>query len=211
MASDFNLQQAQVDPDASWSNLADVTPSAPKVVTKTIPEQSWSVVQALRFSGLYAAGLRDPAILAAAIADSLAPAVDLADGNQETLDADYAESAERRAELGLEVVDSSTYMQQRDPRLLEKLALDLLNAAGLESELGDDLTQSDADESLVGLADTGVLEVARTGATSPQEARAREIAAKLGLSPAADDGYHAVVPEVMAADSTDPYIKKVAG
>lgn len=210
MTEELNLSWAREAPDVQEAS-PDVTPVTERTVLKVIPNQLWSMVQAMSFVDLYAAGLRDPERLAAALADGLAPAVDLADGNQETLDAEHAVSSERRTALGLSAIDASTYAQQRDPRLLDKLVLSLLNVSGLESELTDDLEQATPDASLVGISDSGVQEAARSGAVSAQEARAREIAAKLGLTPASDDGWHAIIPEVVSIDSTDPYIKKVVG
>ncbi|MEN6550198.1 MAG: hypothetical protein ABFE07_29490 [Armatimonadia bacterium] len=210
MTEELNLSWAQEAPDIQQSS-PDVTEEQERVVVKTIPDQSWAMFQAMRFADLHAAGLRDPENLASALAESLSPALDLADGNADVLAAEQSASDLRRAALGLAVISPEIYQQQRDPRLVQQLIVAVLNGSGLESEFGADLEQVASDSRTAGITDYGVKKEAATGATSPQEARAREIAAKLGLTPPADEGWHELVPTVVAIDSTDPYIKKVVG
>lgn len=212
MATDFNTQEAVVNPDSQWSSPADVTQEKMNVLVKSISDQCWSVVQAMKFADAYVNGLRDPDNLAAMVADTLDSAVDQADGSADSLSEEYDASVSRREELGLDPVDEESYNQQRSPSLLPQLVVNMLNASGLESELAEADTETvEPDANLSGISDETVRSEAAAGGTNAQAERAREIAEKLGLNLSESAGEHLVIPDVSEIDSTDPYIKKVMG
>ena len=211
MTTPFNPVQASEDP-LPLKSSPDVSPPKEKVITKKVPNQSWAMVQSMNFIQLQSNNLRDPYELSKAIADSMTVAVDAGASNSNVLSVLNTASDTRRTDLELDPIDSSVYKQQRDPRLLVDLVVQLLNDSGLETELGTDLTFQDRTLSTVEVADPNVRPAWQAG-SSPGEETAIAIAEKLGLEVkhSSDELINLSIPIQMSVDSTDPYIKKARG
>ena len=211
MATTFDPGQASQDP-LPLKISPDVTPPKEKKVVKQVTAQSWAMTQSMNFIQLQADGLRDPSELAKVTAYSMSVAVDAGASNSTILTVLNTASDTRRVDLGLDPIDSSTYKQQRDPRLLVDLIIQLLNNSGLESDLQTDLTFQNRVLSEVEVTDTNVRPAWQTGSSSG-EATAIAIAEKLGLEVkhSTDELINLSIPTPISVDSTDPYIKKARG
>ena len=211
---DFSLIEAtELPQDLVPFSAIDKTPRLVPTVTKTVPDQLWSVVRALYFIEGYRKGARNPAVIAEAIDSMIQKAVEqgITSDDLNTL---YEESTERRADIELDPVAEDVYRIQRDPRGLEVFIVNLLDAMGIEITLGEDLTTQEEDTSVVDVTDPIVSEVEEEATeVNPQEAEAARIATKLGLEAQvpAGEGKNLVSAEPFEVDSTDPYVKQIKG
>jgi hypothetical protein len=211
MATDFDPVQATTQPNV-LTLAPDISPVPMKFISKSIPNQSWAMTQALNFLQMYTAGLRDPEAIADMLTSSMDSAIDKNASNQTTLSVLYQESSNRRAALGLDPIDENVYKSQRDPRLLKGLVVNLLNDKGVESDLQEDMTVESRTLSDVEVSDPDVRPAWQIGA-SPEEEEAIRIAQKLGLQVmhSSSELINLVIEDPPEIDSTDPYIKKVGG
>jgi len=213
MATSFNISQATELP-VGIQQAPDSTPTRAKRINKVIPNQSWSMIQTLRFIQLQGQNLRDPSELGALISQTLTTAIDQGDSNTEKLNNLYTESETRRLDLELDPIDENLYKNQRDPRLTAGFATNLINNIGIETNLEDDLTYGSGALPEVEVSDSAVRVSWKTG-TSPssEEDTAIAIAEKLGLQVqhTSDELISLIIPIELSVDSTDPYVKKVRG
>ena len=211
MTTSFDPTQAVTLPTAVEASPS-ITPITTKRITKTIPNQSWSMVQTLLFIQKQEQGLRDPSQIAQVIAQQLAPAINMGDANSDTLSTLYSESNTRRAALDLNPIVETAYKNERNPNYLQSFIVSLLNNGGLETELGTDLTYNSGALPEVEVTDPNVRTSWQTGTTvSPEQTTAQAIAEKLGLTVqhSSDEQINLVIPAELSVDSTDPYTKKV--
>ena len=136
MATSFNISQATELP-VGIQQAPDSTPTRAKRINKVIPNQSWSMIQTLRFIQLQGQNLRDPSELGALISQTLTTAIDQGDSNTEKLNNLYTESETRRLDLELDPIDENLYKNQRDPRnpLVQKLHKEVENPRKMKKDL----------------------------------------------------------------------------
>lgn len=211
---DFNLIEATTLPEdlVPFSSI-DTTPNLPPTIERVISDQLWSVAKAIEFIEIYRKGLRDPQIVSETIEALIKPTMVLG-LTSDDLTVLYDESSERRLEIELSSISEDVYKTERDPKNLQLLVVELLEAIGIEVSRGTDLTEEELDESPVRTTDPIVSEAEEEAiAINPQEAEAARIAAKLGLeaSVPAGEGQHVVIEEPYEVDSTDPYVQKIKG
>lgn len=206
--AEINIQEATEAP-------ADLSLSSPEISQVEIPflkrvfsNQSWSTMMASNFIMTHENDLRDNGTLADVISASISMVEK--DVTPDELDALYDASVLRREEIELDPIDEVTYDNQRDPKLLNGFALDVLDAMGFKSEFHPDLTTEDLDERIVTIEDDSVEDNVVDGEPSSIEDQAETIAIELGLEHIPDEtDSNLIVPTIFETDSTDPYVKKV--
>jgi len=208
--AEINIQQATARP----ANLKLVSPKLQEpeatFIERAVPNQSWSTVMALNFIMEHENDLRDNAVLADVIASTISATIS-GGVTQDDLDEFYAESIERRGDIDLEAIDETTYKNQRDPTLLRNFVASVLIGSGVEEELAEDLVEAVSDDRIVAVVDDAVGEQRELGSAAETEARAEEIAQKLGLQriPSDLEEKNLIISGVFVTDSTDSYVKKV--
>jgi hypothetical protein len=165
---------------------------------------------AIKFVNLQSSDLRNPDVLGQLLADTITPTLPTIAPDPT---AAYNTSVERRAEIDLNPINENVYDQQIDPKRVKQFAIELLNATGIESELGEDITVNATTSTTVNVEDPSIRPIWEEQPTSASETAAIAIAQKLGLnlSPPISYNQNLVIPGPYAVDSTDPYIRKVMG
>ena len=206
----IDIEQATLQPPNLEVASIDTTPDPLPVVIKAIPNQSWAMVMAMNFVDMQTSDLRNPDTLGQMLSDAITPT--LPETTEDT-DVLYVKSVARRAELELSPVDQNVYEQQIDPKRVKEFSIELLNAVGIESELGADTTSNEQTPSIVNVEDPSVRTAWQEQPDTELEDKAKIIAQNLGLeltaSPVASQNL--VISDPYEVDSTDPYVKKVMG
>jgi hypothetical protein len=207
--AEIDISKATAEPDELQFATPTVIEQPDLFIKRVVPEQLWSVLQAINFIMHQENDLRDPNNWADIVAATLSNIVDrsVTDSDLETL---YVESGERRSEIDLESITEETYKKQRDPRLLRDFILEVLIAGGLEEELAEDLVETLSDDEIVELTDQVVKDATESGTAPAQKTRAEEIALKLGLDIQTDmiTNQNLIIEEPFETDSTDPYFEE---
>ena len=208
--SDIDINQATaLPPDLEVASI-DTTPAPLPVVIKAIPEQSWAMNMAMNFVNMQTEDLRNPDTMGQLIADTIAPTLPSASVDP---DVSYLNSVSRRAAVELPPVDQDVYDQQMDQKRVKEFSIELLNAIGIESDLGQDTVTNQKTPTVVNVEDSSVRTVWEEQPETDLESRAITIAQRLGITLASPVVYNQnlVIDPVYEVDSTDPYVQKVMG
>jgi len=202
-------QATALPPDLEVASI-DTTPAPLPVVVKVVPEQSWAMNMAMNFVNMQTEDLRNPDTMGQLIADTIAPTLPTVSVDSNVA---YLNSVSRRADVELPPIDQDVYDQQIDQKRAKEFSIELLNAIGIESDLGQDTVTNEKTPTIVNVEDTSVRTVWEEQPETDLESRAIAIAQRLGITLAPPPVYNQnlVIPAVYEVDSTDPYVQKVMG